>query len=162
MIRPVTPADLPGFHAVMMAAGMDPRSSWNRTTLEGLKTSLFAPDSGGFVAVGGGEVCGCVGFRPDGAETLTLNKLATLPHARGQGSGAALVRAVEERAAERGYVRVLLAVSQYNLEIVPYYERLGYMQTDEVYKFASPGSPGPAVLVRAVPTPPRPLLPRGP
>lgn len=162
MIRPVTPADLPAFHAVMMAAGMDTRSSWNRTTLEWLERSLLAPDAGGFVAVSGGEVIGCVGFWPDEKDTLNLHKLATLPHARGQGIGAALVRAVEERAAERGYGRVLLAVSQYNLEIVPYYERLGYMQTDEVYKFASPGSPGPAVLVRAVPTPPRPLLPRGP
>ncbi|GGL91967.1 hypothetical protein GCM10010840_32630 [Deinococcus aerolatus] len=152
MIRPVTREDLPAFHAVMMAAGMDSRSSWNRTTLEGLEASLFAPDSGGFVAMKRGEVCGCVGFRPDGSDTLTLNKLATLPHARGQGIGAVLVRAVEERAAQREYGRVLLAVSQFNLEVVPFYERLGYMQSDELYTFASPWSPGPVVLVKAVQT----------
>ncbi len=153
MIRPVTPADLPALHAVMMAAGMDPRSSWNRTTLEGLQESLFAPDSGGFVAVDGGEVCGCVSFRPDGEDTLTLNKLATLPRHRDQGIGAALVRAVEQVATERGFGRVLLAVSQFNLEVVPYYERLGYVQADEIYAFASPGSPVPVVLVKALQTP---------
>ncbi|CAM3561272.1 N-acetyltransferase GCN5 [Deinococcus saxicola] len=150
MIRPVTPADLPAFHAVMMAAGTDPRSSWNRTTLEGLKASLLAPGSGGFVAVSRGEVCGCVGFRPDGGQTLTLSRLATLPEMRGQGIGAALVRAVEQGASERGFGRVLLAVSQFNLEVVPYYERRGYVQADEIYAFASPGSPVPVVLVKAM------------
>ncbi|CAM3937651.1 GNAT family N-acetyltransferase [Deinococcus marmoris] len=153
MIRPVIAADLRAFHAVMMAADMDPRSSWNRTTLEGLEQSLFAPGLGGFVAVDGGKVCGCVGFRPDGEDTLTLNKLATLPRYRGQGIGVALVRAVEQFASERGFGRVLLAVSQFNLEVVPYYERLGYVQADEIYAFASPGSPVPVVLVKAIQSP---------
>lgn len=152
MIRPLTRTDLPAFHAVMMAAGMDSRSSWNRTTLEGLEASFFTPDSGGYVAVNGGEVCGCVGFRPDGSDTLTLNRLAVLPHARSQGIGAALVRAVEQVAAERGFGRVLLAVSQFNLEVVPFYGRLGYAQSGELYTFASPWSPGPVVLVKAVQT----------
>jgi len=30
-------------------------------------------------------VVGCVGYRPDGFRTLTLNKLATVPRVRGQG-----------------------------------------------------------------------------
>lgn len=153
MIRPVTRADLPAFHAVMMAAGMDPRSSWNRMTLDGLGQSLFAPGSGGSVAVSGGEVCGCVGFRPDGEDTLTLSRLATLPEMRGQGIGAALVRGVEQVASERGFKRVLLAVSQFNLEVVTYYGGLGYVQADEIYTFASPGSPVPVVLVKALQTP---------
>ena len=147
-IRPAAPADAPAFHAVMMAAGMDARSSWNRTMVEDMERSLLAPDAGGFVAVSGGEVIGCVSFRPDGASTLTLNKLATLPQHRGQGIGAALVRAVEQVAAERGFGRVLLAVSQFNLEAVPFYERLGYGKSDELYTFSSPGSPNPLVLVK--------------
>lgn len=148
MIRPVTPADLPAFHAVMLAAGMDPRSSWNRTTQEGLQASLFAPDAGGFVAINGAEVTGCVGFRPDREDTLTLNRLATLPQHCGQGIGTALVRAVEQVAAEGEFGRVLLAVSQFNLEVIPYYERLGFGQSAELYTFASPGSPVPVVLVK--------------
>lgn len=150
-LRPTTPADAPAFHAVMMAAGMDPRSSWSRTTVADLEQSLGLPGAGGFLALLGERVVGCVGYRPDGPQTLTLNKLATLPEVRGQGLGAALVRAVEEVAAREGYARVLLAVSQYNLEVQPFYERLGYRVDGEaVYTFSSPGSPRPVVMVSTV------------
>jgi len=148
-LRPATLADAPAFHAVMMAAGMDPRSSWTRVTAQDIARSL--PLGGGFLAWVGEEAVGCVSFRPDGPDTLTLNKLATLPDVRGQGIGAALVRAVEQVAAERGYQRVLLAVSQYNLEVLPFYKRLGYVidETAE-YSFRSPTSPRPVVLVKEV------------
>lgn len=150
-LRPVTRADLPAFHTVMMAAGMDTRSSWSRTTVADLERSSFGVGAGGFLAWAGAEAVGCVGFRPDGPDTLTLNKLATLPHARGQGIGAALVQAVEDLATERGFGRVLLAVSQFNLEVIPFYERLGYRQDlQAVYAHASPTSPKPVVLVKPV------------
>lgn len=148
-LRPVSRADLPAFHGVMMSAGMDSRSSWSRTTVQDLEHSLFAEGAGGFVALdNGGEVVGCVGFRPDGAATLTLNKLATLPEVRGQGYGQKLVQAVEETAQRGGFRRVLLAVSQYNLEVIPFYKRLDYVESDEVYRFAHPNSPKPVVLVK--------------
>lgn len=150
-LRPVTRADLPAFHGVMMAAGMDSRSSWSRTTVADLEGSLFAAGAGGFVALdGGGEVVGCVGFRPDGPHTLTLNKLATLPQVRGQGYGQKLVQTIEETAQQGGFGRVLLAVSQYNLEVIPFYKRLGYGETDELYAFAHPNSPKPVVLVKGL------------
>ncbi|GAA5513179.1 hypothetical protein Dcar01_01905 [Deinococcus carri] len=148
-LHPAVPADAPAFHAVMMTAGMDPHSSWSRTRVEDVAWSL--EQGGGFLAWQGGEAVGCVGWRPDGPDTLTLNKLATRPEARGQGIGAALVRAVEEVAARDGYARVLLAVSQYNLEVLPFYERLGYrVDPAAVYAHANPSSPPPAVLVKAV------------
>ncbi|EYB69585.1 N-acetyltransferase GCN5 [Deinococcus phoenicis] len=149
MIRPAGPADAPAFHAVMMAAGMNPRSSWSRTRVEDVAWSL--EQGGGFLAWRGAEAVGCVGWRPDGPDTLTLNKLATRPEARGQGLGLALVRAVEEVAARDGSARLLLAVSQHNLEVIPFYERLGY-RVDEgaVYAHAHPQSPPPVVLVKAV------------
>lgn len=149
-LRPATPADAPAFHAVMMSAGMDPRSSWNRTGVEDVAWSLG--QGGGFLAWEGERAVGCVGWRPDGAHTLTLNKLATLPEARGQGIGAALVRAVEEVATRGGYARVLLAVSFYNLEVRPFYERLGYrVDENSTYAHASPTSPAPLVLVKKLP-----------
>lgn len=149
-LRPVNPDDIPAFHAVMMAAGMDPRSSWVRTTPADLERSLLAPGSGGFLAVGAGEVLGCVGYRPDGDRTLTLNKLATVPQARRLGVGRALVREVEHVARMGGYGRVLLAVSQFNLDVLPFYDRLGYTVTDQPYAHAHPDSPAPVVLVKAV------------
>ena len=151
-LRPATPADAPAFHAVMMAAGMDPRSSWTRTTVDDLARRLTL--GGGFLALQGQRAVGCVGFRPDGAQTLTLGKLATLPEMRGQGVGTALVRAVEQVAAERGCGRLLLAVSQYNLDVLPFYEQLGYAADETAeYAFRSPASPRPVVLVKAVPNP---------
>ncbi|MFW8625576.1 GNAT family N-acetyltransferase [Deinococcus sp. ME38] len=162
-LRPVNPDDIPAFHAVMMAAGMDPRSSWNRITPADLERSLLAPGAGGFLAAGGGEVLGCVGYRPDGDRTLTLNKLATVPQARRLGVGRALVREVEHVARMGGYERVLLAVSQFNLDVLPFYDRLGYTVTDEPYAHAHPDSPAPVVLVKGVraeeSAPDRPITP---
>ncbi|ACO44875.1 GNAT family N-acetyltransferase [Deinococcus deserti] len=155
-IRPVEQADLPGFHAVMMAAGMDPRSSWNRTTLTDLERSLFGADSGGFIAeLENAGVVGCVGYRPDGTQTLTLNKLATRPEVRGQGLGARLVQAVESHASRAGYARVLLAVSQFNQDVIPFYIRLGYARSEEPYAHANPASPAPVVFVKNLGTPAR-------
>lgn len=149
VLRLAGPANALAFHGVMMAAGMDPRSSWSRTRPEDVAWSLG--QGGGFLAWEGERAVGCVGWRPDGPETLTLNKLATLPDMRGQGIGTALVRAVEEVAAQDGYLRVLLAVSQYNLEAVPFYERLGYrVDAGAAYAHANPASPPPLVLVKAV------------
>ena len=146
-LRPATPADALAFHAVMMAAGMDPRSRWNRTRVEDVAWSL--EQGGGFLAWEDGKAVGCVGWRPDGPDTLTLNKLATRPEARGQGIGAALVREVEKVAARKGYGRVLLAVSRYNLVVIPFYERLGYrVDPAAVYADAHPQSPPPLVLVK--------------
>lgn len=145
-LRPAGVADAVAVHAVMMAAGMDPRSSWMRSTVADIEWSLGR--GGGFLALQDGLPVGCVGYRPDGYRVLTLNKLATRPEVRGQGIGVALVRAVEEQARVGGYARVLLAVSQYNLGVLPFYQRLGYTVSDDTYAFAHPDSPAPVVLVK--------------
>ena len=151
--RRVTPADLPAFLAVMQAAGMDPRSAWNSTTVADLEKTMSGPHSGGFLALdSGGEAVGCVGFRPDlhDPHTLTLNKLATLPQVRGQGVARHLVGEVEGVAAHEGFRRVLLAVSQVNLSVQPFYEGLGYRPVDETYAFSSGKNGRPVVLVKEV------------
>ena len=147
-MRPATVADAVAVHAVMMAAGMDPRSSWMRSTVADIEWSLGT--GGGFVVQRGSEMVGCVGYRPDGFRTLTLNKLATRPEVRGLGLGAALVRAVEAQARLGGFGRVLLAVSQYNLNVLPFYEHLGYVVSTDRYAYAHPDSPAPVVLVKPV------------
>ncbi|MFD1731848.1 GNAT family N-acetyltransferase [Deinococcus malanensis] len=115
---------------------------------------MFGADSGGFIAVlGGAQVVGCVGYRPDGAQTLTLNKLVARPEVRGQGIGRLLVQAVEGQARQDGYARVLLAVSQFNREVMPFYIRLGYVRSEEPYAHAHPASPAPAVFVKLLDVP---------
>jgi len=52
-LQPATAADAPAVHAVMMAAGMDPRSSWSRSTVADVEWSLGT--GGGFLAVQGGR-----------------------------------------------------------------------------------------------------------
>jgi predicted GNAT family N-acyltransferase len=52
-----------------------------------------------------------------------LGRLAVLPKGRRSGTGAALVRAVEERARERGFSSVELHAQTHALR---FYERLGY------------------------------------
>ncbi|WP_309569619.1 GNAT family N-acetyltransferase [Deinococcus sp.] len=149
-LRAVNRDDIADFHAVMMDAGMDARSSWMRTLPADLERSLFSPGSGGFLALSGAEPVGCVGYRPDGSDTLTLNKLATRPGARGIGLGRALGWQVEHVARAGGYGRVLLAVSQFNLEVVSFYEKLGYVVSNDLYAHANPSSPPPVVLVKAI------------
>ncbi|WP_027482775.1 GNAT family N-acetyltransferase [Deinococcus pimensis] len=150
VVRPTTLDDAGVFHDVMMAAGrhdLDPRASWHRVTLTDVAVSLG--QYGGFVAEEDGRILGVVSHRPWG-RTLTLNKLAVLPEARGRGLATLLVRAVEAHAARHGYEQVLLAVSSYNTRLVPMYEHLGYrVDPEAVYPFANPTSPAPVVLVKA-------------
>ena len=59
-----------------------------------------------------------------------LGRLAVLSEARGSGLGVALVRAIEERAQERGLGSVVLGSQVY---AVGFYERLGYAAYGEVF-----------------------------
>ena len=70
------------------------------------------------------------------------------PELRGHGVARHLVGEVEGVAAREGFRRVLLAVSRYNLDVLPFYERLGYRRSAELYAHAHPASPPPAVLVK--------------
>ena len=53
-----------------------------------------------------------------------LGRLAVLASARGSGLGAALVRAIEERATSRDLRAVYLGAQ---VQVVPFYEHLGYV-----------------------------------
>ncbi len=86
-----------------------------------------------FVAVVDGRAIGAVRLvvEPAGFEGVPvehgpvahLGRLAVLAHARGSGLGALLVRAVEDRATERGLRLVYLGAQTHALG---FYERLGY------------------------------------
>ncbi|MGW8528402.1 MULTISPECIES: GNAT family N-acetyltransferase [Nocardiopsidaceae] len=75
------------------------------------------------LALADGVPVGTVRLVDQGDGTGLLGRLAVLPKGRGNGTGAALVRAAEERARERGFVRVELHAQTHALG---FYARLGY------------------------------------
>ncbi|MFC4561420.1 GNAT family N-acetyltransferase [Nocardiopsis mangrovi] len=99
--------------AVFVAEQQVPiEEEWDRHDL--LADHLLARLDG--VAVGTGRL-----VEIDGA--AVLGRLAVLPRARGTGTGAALVRALEDRARERGLKTVELHAQTHALA---FYEKLGY------------------------------------
>ena len=76
-----------------------------------------------FLALADGVPLGTVRLVDQGDGMGLLGRLAVLPKGRGGGTGAALVRAVEERARERGFDRVELHAQTHALG---FYARLGY------------------------------------
>lgn len=150
-LRPATLHDAETITALVHAAwkdGIDPRSSGHRLTVDGARQNLEA--GGGFLIEDDGVALGCVCYWNDGS-TLDLMKLAVHPNARGRGLALQLVSAVEAHAVQAGFERILLAVSLYNLSVIPFYERLGYVLDDAAeYKHASASSPVPRVMVKWV------------
>lgn len=59
-----------------------------------------------------------------------LGRLAVRPQTRGSGLGVALVRAIEQRALERGLHAVALSAQTH---AIPFYERLGYLAHGEEF-----------------------------
>ncbi len=85
-------------------------------------------------AVGAGrlvvEPVGFEGTDPSLGPVGHLGRLAVRPQTRGTALGAALVRAIEERAAECG-IRVVVLAAQ--THATAFYERLGYAAYGEVF-----------------------------
>jgi predicted GNAT family N-acyltransferase len=78
-------------------------------------------------AVGAGrlvvEPAGFEGTDPGSGPVGHLGRLAVRPEARGSGLGVALVRAIEDRARDRGLAVMALSSQTY---AIGFYERLGY------------------------------------
>ncbi|MBB6121420.1 GNAT family N-acetyltransferase [Nocardiopsis algeriensis] len=83
-----------------------------------------------FLALTDGVPAGTVRLVDLGGGTGLLGRLAVLPAGRGSGTGAALVRAVEEHARERGMKEVELHAQTHALG---FYERLGYTAHGEEF-----------------------------
>lgn len=85
-------------------------------------------------AVGAGRLVvespGFEGADPDLGPVGHLGRLAVRPGSRGSGLGVDLVRAIEERAAERGLRIVAMSAQTHALA---FYERLGYTAYGEIF-----------------------------
>jgi predicted GNAT family N-acyltransferase len=85
-------------------------------------------------AVGAGrlvvEPAGFADVEPSAGPVAHLGRLAVLGDARGSGLGVGLVRAIEERARERGLTVLVLSAQ---VSAVAFYERLGYTAYGPVF-----------------------------
>ena len=88
----------------------------------------FEPPNGEFlVAVAGGELIGCCGWRTHG-EAAELKRMYIAPHVRGRGVARRLLAAVEESARRLGRRRVILETGDKQPEAVALYRSAGYRE----------------------------------
>ncbi|MEV8511817.1 GNAT family N-acetyltransferase [Dactylosporangium sp. NPDC051484] len=78
------------------------------------------------VAVRGGAAVGCGALRRLGATTAEIKRMYVTPPSRGTGVAAALLRALEAAAAERGWPVLRLETGTEQPDARRFYEREGY------------------------------------
>jgi GNAT superfamily N-acetyltransferase len=89
----------------------------------------MSPPNGGFVLVeAGGQAIGCGGLKRLDDETCEVKRMYLEPGWRGQGLGAPLLRALEERARALGYVRVRLDTGDRQPAARALYRSAGYRE----------------------------------
>lgn len=114
----------------------EPRSTV-RATVESIQRDGFGPDRRfeTLIAERAGEPIGMALFFPhystwEGRPALYLEDLFVVPEARGTGAGFALMRALAQIAAERGWTRLDLSVLDWN-PARRFYEQLGMRHESE-------------------------------
>ena len=91
----------------------------------------FAPPLGRFfVALDGGDVVGCAGWRARGADA-ELKRMFTTPAARGRGIARRLLATVEESARTDGRKRVILETGDRQPEAIALYKSAGYRRIED-------------------------------
>lgn len=123
MIRPFAAGDMAGLDALWRACFPDdpPRNAAPLSVPEKLR---IEPGSV-LVVEDAGRIVGSIMHGYDGHRGW-LWGVAVAPSHRGQGLGAALVRAAEAALAARGCGKVNLQVREGNAAVAAFYERLGY------------------------------------
>lgn len=140
-IRAAEHGDVDAVLALVESAyrGEASRAGWTTEAdlLEGQRTDAAAvlealPDL--LVSVADGEVVGCCAVTHHEAHSY-FGMFAVRPTLQGGGVGSALLAAAEERAQARGSTRMELTVLRQRSELIAYYERRGYVTTDELRPF---------------------------
>ena len=91
----------------------------------------FAPPLGRFfVALDGGHLVGCAGWRAHG-EDAELKRMFTVPTARGRGVARRLLATVEASARADGRRRVILETGSRQPEAIVMYLSAGYRRIDD-------------------------------
>lgn len=87
----------------------------------------FAPPAGAFVVISeDGQPIGCGGLRRHDAVTAEIKRMYVRDTHRGRGHGRALLHALEQRARDLGYDRVVLETGTAQPEALALYRGAGY------------------------------------
>ncbi|MBC3843946.1 GNAT family N-acetyltransferase [Streptacidiphilus sp. 4-A2] len=151
MIRPATPADVPGIHAMVRELADYERALDDaKATEEQLHTALFGPHPAAFAHIAEDDTTGSVvGFALwfrnfstwTGAHGIYLEDLYVRPQARGAGHGKALLAELARICVERGYGRLEWSVLDWNEPSIGFYKSLGAFPMDEWTVFRLTGEP---------------------
>ncbi len=78
------------------------------------------------VAMDAGTAIGCGGLRPIDDSRGEVKRMYVVPERRGSGVSAAILRALEAAARDRGWTRLLLETGDRQPDAIRFYEREGY------------------------------------
>jgi GNAT superfamily N-acetyltransferase len=98
----------------------------------------FVPPDGAFLVLSrDGEVAGCAGLRRHDGTTAEMKRVFVRESRRGQGLGRVLLTAVEERARELGYRRIVLESGDRLWAALELYRSAGYTPIEPFGIYAS-------------------------
>lgn len=140
-IRPAELSDVTALNELVNSAyrGDSSRSGWTTEAdlLDGIRTSEGAlkdmirhPDAVILLLEDGQELRGCV-YLEKKAAVLYLGMLTVKPDLQGQGIGARLMNAAEEKALAWGCSAIQMTVITARESLIAYYQRKGYVDTGE-------------------------------
>lgn len=107
--------------------GLDiPGTAYFDESLERLSAYYAQPGRAYYVLLQDGKVVGGIGLAEFEGDCCELQKLYLIPEARGNGTGRALVRFIEDRARELGYRAIYLETHSNLAGALRLYEKAGY------------------------------------
>ncbi len=77
----------------------------------------------------GGRVVACGGFKPYDGCTAEIKRVYTRPEYRGQGCARRVMAALEERALDKGYARLILETGRMMTPAIRFYTGIGFQIT---------------------------------
>lgn len=156
------PADLPLLHRVIERAyrGDEARAGWTfesdlltgaRTDIEELQAILASPTDRLLVAIDDkGMPIGCVQISKREEDVAYLGLLCIDPQLQAAGLGRRMIAAAEDQAArDFGATMIEMTVIDRRPELIAYYQRRGYVLTDEKRPFPIPLDPPLEMVVLA-------------
>lgn len=140
-IRPAELSDVSALNALVNSAyrGDSSRAGWTteadlldgiRTSEAALKEMILHPHAVILLLEDGPELKGCV-YLEQKDTVLYLGMLTVKPSLQGQGSGALLMSAAEERARALGCSAIQMTVITARESLISYYQRKGFADTGE-------------------------------